>query len=60
MTIPRHAVDVIVTEHGVADLAALDLEERAEALIEIADPAVREELRAGARERRAAREPRKN
>ena len=60
VTIPRHAVDVIVTEHGVADLAALDLEERAEALIEIADPAVREELRAGARERRAAREPRKN
>lgn len=52
VTIPRHVVDVIVTEHGVADLAALDLEERAEALIEIADPAARADLRARAHERR--------
>lgn len=53
VTIPRHAVDVVVTEHGVADLAALDLEERADALIEIADPSARAELRAQVRERRA-------
>jgi len=52
VTIPRHAVDVVVTEHGVADLAGLDLAERAEALIAIADPAVRGELRARAQERR--------
>ena len=58
MTIPRHVVDVIVTEHGVADLAALDLDERAEALIEIADPASRDELRSRARERRAGRSTR--
>lgn len=56
VTIPRHAVDVIVTEHGVADLAALDLDERAEALIEIADPAARSELRAQARARRSRAE----
>jgi len=55
VTIPRHAVDVVVTEHGVAELYALDLAERAEALIEIADPAVRSDLRAQARERRARR-----
>jgi 4-hydroxybutyrate CoA-transferase len=51
VTIPRHAVDVIVTEHGVAELAGLDLAERAEALIEIADPGVRADLRARAHER---------
>jgi acyl-CoA hydrolase len=45
VTIPRFAVDVVVTEHGVADLAGLDLRERAAALIEIADPAARGELR---------------
>lgn len=53
VTIPRHAVDVVVTEHGVAELAALDLNERAEALIEIADPSARGELRERLRERRA-------
>ncbi len=52
VTIPRHAVDLVVTEHGVADLAGLDLAERAEALIAIADPGVRGELRARANERR--------
>ncbi len=51
VTVPRSAVDVVVTEHGVAELAGLDLRERAEALIEIADPAVRSELRARAAER---------
>lgn len=52
VTVPRHAVDVVVTEHGVAELAALDLTGRAEALIEIADPTVRGELRARLHERR--------
>jgi acyl-CoA hydrolase len=51
VTVPRFAVDVVVTEHGVAELTGLDLRERAEALIEIADPAARAELRARAHER---------
>jgi 4-hydroxybutyrate CoA-transferase len=38
-TIPRHAADLVVTEHGVADLRGRTLRERAEALIAIADPA---------------------
>jgi 4-hydroxybutyrate CoA-transferase len=49
VTVPRFAVDVVVTEHGVAELAGLDLDERAEALIEIADPAARADLRLRAR-----------
>lgn len=53
VTIPRFAVDVVVTEHGVAELVGLDLEERAEALIEIADPSVRADLREQARRRRS-------
>jgi len=45
VTVPRFAVDVVVTEHGVAELAGLDLRERAQALIEIAAPEARAELR---------------
>jgi 4-hydroxybutyrate CoA-transferase len=44
VTIPRHTVDVVVTEHGVAKLAGLSLRERAQALVAIADPAFRNEL----------------
>lgn len=43
----RSDVHVVVTEHGVADLRGLDEEERAEALIAVADPAHRPALRAG-------------
>ncbi|MEO7333255.1 MAG: acetyl-CoA hydrolase/transferase C-terminal domain-containing protein, partial [Gemmatimonadales bacterium] len=39
----------IVTEWGVAELWGRSLRERAEALISIADPAFREELRIEAR-----------
>lgn len=46
VTIPRHTVDVVVTEHGVARLAGRPLRERAEALVAIADPAFRDELAA--------------
>ena len=42
----RSDVHVVVTEHGVADLRGLDEEERAEALIAVADPAHRPALRA--------------
>ncbi len=42
----EHDVDVIVTEHGVADLRGLSPRERAEAIIEnCADPEYRESLR---------------
>ncbi len=53
VTVPRFAVDVVVTEHGAAKLSGLDLEQRAEALIEIAAPQARTELRESARRRTA-------
>jgi acyl-CoA hydrolase len=44
VTTPRHEVDVIVTEHGAAELAGRTVQERAEALIAIAAPELRDEL----------------
>ena len=44
VSLPRHAVDVVVTEHGVADLRGRTVFERAEALVEIAAPAFRADL----------------
>ena len=41
----EHDVDVVVTEHGVADLRGLAPVERAEALVECAAPAFRPSLR---------------
>lgn len=41
---PRTDIDVVVTEHGVADLRGLDDEARAAALIAVADPAYRDAL----------------
>lgn len=40
----RIDADYVVTEHGIADLRYKSLDERAEALIEIADPAFRKSL----------------
>jgi len=45
ITTMRADVDYIVTEHGVAHLRGMGLRERAEALIEIADPAFRDQIR---------------
>jgi len=45
VTIPRNYADYIVTEYGIAHLRACSLKERALALIEIAHPDVRDELR---------------
>jgi 4-hydroxybutyrate CoA-transferase len=45
----RTDVDIVVTEFGIARLRELPLEARARALAEIAAPAFRDELRAGAR-----------
>ena len=44
VTLPRHSVDVVVTEHGVATLTGLSTVERAQALANIAAPEHREEL----------------
>jgi len=48
VTTPRHHVQYVVTEHGVANLGMLTDAERAQALAEIAHPDFREELRAAA------------
>jgi acyl-CoA hydrolase len=49
VTTPRHQVHWVATEHGVVDLFGLTDRERAAALISIADPAFRDELRAAQR-----------
>jgi len=45
---PRHHTNVVVTEHGSAELRGLTVAERAHALAELADPAFRAELHAAA------------
>ncbi|WP_326837308.1 acetyl-CoA hydrolase/transferase C-terminal domain-containing protein [Amycolatopsis rhabdoformis] len=45
VTTPRSHVDVVVTEHGIADLRGRSLTERAEALVAIAAPGHRSSLR---------------
>jgi acyl-CoA hydrolase len=45
-TLPRHEADIVVTEHGIADLRARSVHERARALIDIAAPQFRESLAA--------------
>jgi len=44
VTTPRAEADLIVTEHGIAELRGRTLAERARALIQVADPAFRAEL----------------
>jgi acyl-CoA hydrolase len=44
VTTPRHQIDVVITEHGAAELSGLTVRERAEALVRIAHPDVRDEL----------------
>ena len=51
VTTPRHQLDVVVTEHGAAELAGLTVAERAAALVGIADPAFRDGLRKAAPQR---------
>jgi acyl-CoA hydrolase len=43
-TLPRHLADVVITEHGHAELRGLDMNARAEALIGVAAPAHRAAL----------------
>jgi acyl-CoA hydrolase len=47
VTTPRSSVDVVVTEHGVADLRGRTLRERAESLVAVAAPEHRAALREG-------------
>lgn len=49
-SIPRHDVDVVITEHGIADLRFCSIVERGERIIEIAAPDHRPELRAAFRD----------
>ena len=49
VTTPRSDVDIVVTEHGVADLRGASVEERAERIIEVASPDFRVGLRDAAR-----------
>jgi 4-hydroxybutyrate CoA-transferase len=49
VSIPRELADTIVTDHGVARLVGKSVRERTEAMIEIAHPDFRDELRAEAR-----------
>jgi acyl-CoA hydrolase len=44
VTTPRHQLDVVVTEHGVAELRGLTVRQRARALAAIAAPEFRAEL----------------
>ncbi|QTH21140.1 acetyl-CoA hydrolase [Rhizorhabdus wittichii] len=54
VSLPRNLADMVVTEHGVADLRHASLDGRAEALIAIADPAMRDMLAEQWRSLRAA------
>lgn len=46
VTTPRHMVDVVITEYGIAELRGLTVRERARALAGIGHPDFRDELRA--------------
>lgn len=48
VTVPRTLADVVATEHGIAELRGRTIRQRAEALLAIAAPEFREELRAAA------------
>ena len=59
VTTMRADVDYVVTEHGVAHLRGKGLRERAEALIDIADPAFRDQIREEAAALYGRRPPRR-
>ena len=48
VTSPRHQIDVVITEYGIAEMRGRTVRERAVALAEIAHPDFRDELRAAA------------
>jgi acyl-CoA hydrolase len=58
ITTPRHQVDVVVTEYGVAELEGRTVHQRGEALAAIAHPDFRDELLAAARRASRGQSPR--
>ena len=48
VSVPRELADTVVTEHGIARLLGKSVRERARALIEVAHPDFRAELRKAA------------
>jgi acyl-CoA hydrolase len=57
ITTPRHQVDVIVTEHGAAELQGKPVRQRGEALAAIAHPDFRDDLLAAAERASGGRAP---
>ncbi len=57
ITTPRHQVDVIVTEHGAAELQGLTVHQRGEALAAIAAPQFRDGLLEAAQRASGGRSP---
>lgn len=57
ITTPRHQVDAIVTEYGVAELQGKTVHQRGQALAAIAHPAYRDELLAAAEHASHGRSP---
>jgi acyl-CoA hydrolase len=57
VTTPRHQVDVIVTEHGAAELQGLTVHQRGEALAAVAHPDFRDELLEAAERASKGRSP---
>lgn len=57
ITTPRHQVDAVVTEYGVAELEAKTVRQRGEALAAVAHPDFREELLAAAERASRGRSP---
>lgn len=49
VSMPGYMVDYLVTEHGVVNLEGMGARDRAEAIISVADPAFRSDLRRAAR-----------
>ena len=57
ITTPRHQVDTIVTEYGVAELQGLTVHQRGAALAAIAHPDFRDDLLAAAERASGGRSP---
>ena len=57
ITTPRHQVDVVVTEHGAAELQGKTVHQRGEALASIAHPDFRDGLREAAERASGGRSP---
>jgi acyl-CoA hydrolase len=57
ITTPRHQVDIVVTEHGAAELMGKTVNQRAQALAEIAHPDFRDDLVAAGKRATGGRAP---